>query len=352
MPTRVRQACLVAFVVVAGLACNKQEAAQAAAPPPAQDNPAAAAAPSEKPRSSGLTIPGTNDLDPCAVVTAEDLQPVLGKVTRKDQAAMGMGEMSMCAYQRDGGDVMTTIVTSASLAAMKRKKNIQEFFPTLFKQYPKEAVEKVEGAGDEAVTIPLMAGAIVRKGDVIYSLLVMPREDKPSGVTPAKCGQMAHIIAGKLAALPTGTGAAKATARPTASATHTTVDVCGLVSDEEASVILGEPIKGKVIRGRMANGPFDACEYDNKYALEAISLIALTKASFTDKSLKFEDYVKSFSDNPLLKGGFQKVDGLGDEAVIGKSDSFVRSKDVVLQIKSDRPPEKLKLFVKKALERL
>jgi hypothetical protein len=30
----------------------------------------------------------------------------------------------------------------------------------------------------------------------------------------------------------------------------------------------------------------------------------------------------------------------------------VRSKDVVLQIKSNRPPEKQKLFVKKALERL
>jgi hypothetical protein len=91
----------------------------------------------------------------------------------------------MCTYERDGGDVMTTIVTSASLAAMKKKKSIQEFFPTLFKQYPKQSVEKVEGAGDEAVTVPLMGGAIVRKGDVIYSLLVLPREDKPSGVTPA-----------------------------------------------------------------------------------------------------------------------------------------------------------------------
>ena len=344
-------AVLLAAVLLA-LACSKQQTAKPSAQAQAQPAPEPVAdkatyRPSKAVEThAGFYMPGTQDLDACAVLTPGDLQPVLGTSIAKGASAVA--GMSMCAYERQGGpDIGVMILTTAALRA-----SAAEHFAKQVKSLPKEALTELPGAGDGAVFIAAASMMMVHKGDVIVQLTVNKPGEQGEGLTGDQARKLATIVAGKLAQLPAGAGQVQKAAPVANAAGQGSFDICGLVTDDEAGAIFGDTVRGAAVRGRDGTKSTDVCIYEDKRSgndlvgLMAWTPSALKKAGHGTATQFFSDLVGS----PIFGG--QKTQGLGDEAARNKDMLVVRSKDSVLQIMSRAPEEKLKAFAKKALSRL
>jgi hypothetical protein len=351
MSTQQTLARLLLALTLAG--CAKAESAAPSEQAAAESQPTqpAGATGAEKAElaSSGIYIKGTTDLDGCAILTSADLAPLFGAVKR--EVATAIGGMTLCRFERDDGRSLSVTVHTTAELSKKGVKSTAEYYDNMAKPMLRQGAEEVP-AGDGALIIPGASMMLVRKGDVLLEFAVITSGDDSARLTAEQGRKLAPVIAAKLAALPADAGLPKEAVRPTASATHTNVDVCGLVSDAEASAIFGGKARGTKVAGRSTEHETDGCIYQGDNGSQLLTVIAYTSTSLTQMKMKTpDDYFQQLTQGPLA-GATEKVEGIGDGAVHTRMGFVVKSKDVVLHITSNEPKEKLTAYAKKALERL
>jgi hypothetical protein len=343
---RLLDAAMVAVLLAS--ACNKKEAAKAQAPAAARQEPASEKS-TDRPSASvaaheGFFLPGSHDLDACAVLTPADLQPVFGKSIAKSTSAVA--GMSLCSYEREGApDVGVTLFTTAGLHQPARDQ-----FAKMTKGVPKETLTEIAGAGDGAVFIQMTSMLWVHKKDVIVQVLAEKPESGPA-LTEPLARKLAAIVGAKLAQLPVGAGLEQKVPPVANAAAKGAFDVCGLVTEAEAAAIFGGSVRGSSVRGIGAQDLASCFYVDKTTGTQLLGVIAWTpdalrKAGQGTAAQMFTGMVGS----PIFRG--QKVAGLGDEAAHSDEMLLVRAKNSLLQLSSRQPEAKLKAFAKIAISRL
>ncbi len=329
----------VMLTLLLASACNKKTSASTETSQPPATEPAAEK-PAEPAPTYGITIAGSNDLDPCGIVTPADLQPVLGKTTRAE--ANAVNGISTCGLERGEGaaNLLATVNTTAGV----RRNGIGTTARDAFKRMTEMPTVKpinLSGVADEAAFVTELRTVLVLKGDVEFELATAG-DPELRGLTLEDARKLAPIIAKKLAALPPGSGQPGQSAGSSGGA----IDPCSLVSDADASAITGRHVRGQSVR----LGPVPSCSYDED-SVDVLSVIVWTADALRKQSNSTpQQYLVSMKTSP---GKSEKVSGLGDDAVLKDGAGlFVLAKNVVLNVHSQLPLEKQKLFVAKALPKL